>query len=197
MATGPINLESNVGELKLSYEEILQIVKVFESSSQFNELHLKYGEIEIDLRKQGAGPTAAAMQTDRTLAPASQTQAAQPATPAAVSLKSTPDAAAAAAASRSAPALSISPTPAPFAPDASVVRSPMVGTFYCAPEPGATPFVTVGQRVSADSTVCIIEVMKLMNSVQAGVAGVVSQVLVKDGESVEFDQVLIVIDPDT
>lgn len=71
----------------------------------------------------------------------------------------------------------------------------MVGIFYCAPEPGATPFVNVGQRATADMTVCIIEVMKLMNSIQAGSSGVVTHVLVKDGEAVEFGQALLVIDP--
>ena len=71
----------------------------------------------------------------------------------------------------------------------------MVGIFYCAPEPGATPFVKVGQRAAADTTVCIIEVMKLMNSIQAGSSGLVTHILVKDGEAVEFGQALVVIDP--
>ena len=71
----------------------------------------------------------------------------------------------------------------------------MVGMFYRAPEPGATPFVKVGQRIAADATVCIIEVMKLMNSIRAGSSGVVTHVLVTDGEAVEFGQSLVVIDP--
>ena len=65
-----------------------------------------------------------------------------------------------------------------------------------APEPGAEPFVTVGQHVAADSTVCIIEVMKLMNSIPAGRAGTVTHVLVADSQPVEFNQVLAVIAPD-
>ena len=71
----------------------------------------------------------------------------------------------------------------------------MVGTFYCAPEPGAKPFVQVGQKVEPDTTVCIIEVMKLMNSIAAGVAGTVTHVLVDDAEPVDAGQVIIVIDP--
>jgi acetyl-CoA carboxylase biotin carboxyl carrier protein len=179
-----------VSESKLSYEEILQVVKVFESSSEFNELHLKYGDIEIDLRKHGAAPIPGAPQTHRTPAQAKQAQLAQPAAVPAPDAGPMPK-------QQAAPAAFASSAAAPIAPNASLVKSPMVGTFYCAPEPAAKPFVSVGQRVGADSTVCIIEVMKLMNSVQAGVSGIVSQVLVKDGDPVQFDQVLIVIDPDS
>jgi acetyl-CoA carboxylase biotin carboxyl carrier protein len=75
------------------------------------------------------------------------------------------------------------------------IRAPMLGTYYGAPKPGAAPFVTVGGRVSADSAVGIIEVMKLMNSITAGVDGVVVEVLARDGDLVEFDQVLIRVRP--
>ena len=78
---------------------------------------------------------------------------------------------------------------------AVVIKSPMVGTFYSSPEPGARPFVEVGQAVSPDTTVCIIEVMKLMNSIPAGCNGTVTQVLVNDAEAVDAGQILIVIDP--
>jgi acetyl-CoA carboxylase biotin carboxyl carrier protein len=71
----------------------------------------------------------------------------------------------------------------------------MVGTFYRAPEPGAPPFVEVGQSVEPDTIVCIIEVMKLMNSIPAGVRGVVTHVLVEDAAPVETGQSLIVVDP--
>ena len=69
----------------------------------------------------------------------------------------------------------------------------MVGTFYRAPEPGAKPFVEVGARVRADTIVCIIEVMKLMNSVPAGVAGTVTHVLVDNASMVEYGQPLVAI----
>ena len=72
----------------------------------------------------------------------------------------------------------------------------MMGTFYTAPEPGAPPFVTIGQRVEPDTTVCIIEVMKLMNSIPARARGVVSQVLVDDGATGEAGTPLIVLDPE-
>lgn len=85
----------------------------------------------------------------------------------------------------------------PATSDASLleVRAPMLGTYYGAPKPGAAPFVTVGGPVSADSAVGIIEVMKLMNSISAGVDGVVVEVLVRDGDLVEFDQVLMRVRP--
>jgi acetyl-CoA carboxylase biotin carboxyl carrier protein len=73
------------------------------------------------------------------------------------------------------------------------VRAPMLGTFYRAPAPGAPSFVEVGQRVRADDTVCLIEVMKLFNSIKAGVDGVVTQILAENAKLVEYNQVLIVI----
>ena len=82
-----------------------------------------------------------------------------------------------------------------IAPGTHVVRAPMVGTFYRAPAPDAAPFVTPGQAVSADTTVCIIEVMKLMNSIEAGVAGVVKEVVVENGAGVEYGTPLVVIEP--
>ena len=83
-----------------------------------------------------------------------------------------------------------------FPSGAVLVRSPMVGTFYRAPAPGADPFVEVGKHVDADSTVCIIEVMKLMNSIPAEARGVVTEILVPNGARVEPGDVLVVIEPD-
>jgi acetyl-CoA carboxylase biotin carboxyl carrier protein len=98
------------------------------------------------------------------------------------------------------PAAPASTGPAPDARDwpanATVIRAPMVGTFYRAPEPGARPFVLVGDRVTADTTVCIIEVMKLMNSIPAGADGVVTHVLVDDAAPVEANAPIIVLAPD-
>ena len=77
----------------------------------------------------------------------------------------------------------------------SVVTAPMVGTIYQAAEPGAAPFVKVGQQVEAGDQLCIIEVMKLMNAVTAESGGTVSEILVGDGEAVDFGQHLYVIAP--
>ena len=75
------------------------------------------------------------------------------------------------------------------------IKSPMVGTFYRAPEPGAEPYVKVGSRVSAGQTVCIIEAMKIMNEIEAEVTGVVKEVCLEDASPVEFGTVLYRVDP--
>jgi len=74
-----------------------------------------------------------------------------------------------------------------------LISSPMVGTFYSAPSPSAKPFVSVGQHVNKGDTVGIIEAMKIMNQIEADHSGTVVEILVKDGEAVEFGQALIVI----
>ena len=74
------------------------------------------------------------------------------------------------------------------------VHSPMVGTAYLAPEPGANPFVKAGDRVEEGDTLMIIEAMKVMNPIRAPRAGVVSQVLAEDGRPVEYGQILMVIE---
>ena len=78
---------------------------------------------------------------------------------------------------------------------AASVRSPLVGTFYAAPSPGADPFVRVGDEVEPGQTVGIVEAMKLMNPIVADEGGVVAEVLVGDAESVEYDQVLMRLRP--
>jgi len=88
--------------------------------------------------------------------------------------------------------------PAPAAGPASSlkeIKSPMVGTFYRAPEPGAEPYVKVGSRVAAGQTVCIIEAMKIMNEIEAEVTGVVKEILAEDAQPVEFGTVLFRVDP--
>ncbi|EKE84550.1 acetyl-CoA carboxylase biotin carboxyl carrier protein [Idiomarina xiamenensis] len=75
-----------------------------------------------------------------------------------------------------------------------IVRSPMVGTFYEAPSPDAKPFAVEGQQVKAGDTLCIVEAMKMMNQIEADKGGVVKKVLVENGEPVEFDQPLFVIE---
>ena len=75
------------------------------------------------------------------------------------------------------------------------VKSPMVGTFYSAPEPGSKPYVSVGSRVSKGQILCIIEAMKIMNEIESEVAGVVTEVLASDAQPVEYGQPLFRIDP--
>jgi acetyl-CoA carboxylase biotin carboxyl carrier protein len=82
---------------------------------------------------------------------------------------------------------------APAAPQGHVVTSPMVGTFYRAPSPGADPFVQVGDTVKEGQTLCIIEAMKLLNEIESDAAGVVKEILVENGQAVEYGQPLFVI----
>jgi acetyl-CoA carboxylase biotin carboxyl carrier protein len=77
---------------------------------------------------------------------------------------------------------------------AYIIKSPMVGTAYLAPEPGAKPFVTIGANIKKGQTIIIIEAMKTMNHVPSTVDGVVKKILVTDGEAVEFDQDLILVE---
>lgn len=170
----------------LTYDDLVRIVELIRSTEAYAEFHLKLGGIEIDLHRldaSGAAPAAAPVAPAALAAPA-------PAAPerAAPARGATPE--------PSAPqGPAPGPRPAVIAEGRVVVRSPMVGTFYRSPEPGAAPFVEVGERVGADRTVCIIEVMKLMNSIPAGCAGRVEQILVQDAEMVEMGQPIIVIDP--
>jgi len=148
-----------------TYEDLLSIVQLIQSASQFSEFRLRSGDIEVEIRRANGARV-----------PASHPAAhADPA-------------------GRVVPQERAEPQNLP--PGTELVRAPMVGTFFRAPAPGAPPFVEPGSRVAPETTVCIIEVMKLMNSICAERAGVVTHVLVADGEPVEHGQPLIAIKPD-
>lgn len=156
----------------LTYDDLLRIVELIKSTEHFSEFRLKVGEIEVELRRRRA--TGTSMPVSPAASSRSESSVADPAERAPLALPA-------------APATS---------PEGSVViRSPMVGTFYRAPAPGAPPFIEVGQTVKPDATVCIIEVMKLMNSITADVHGTVAQILVGDAAQVEAGQPLIVLRP--
>jgi acetyl-CoA carboxylase biotin carboxyl carrier protein len=129
--------------------------------SGFDELNLEIDGTKISLRR-GAGSDA-------------------PATP-----KPLPPTAAATAA---APSARVPQTPTD--PNSEALPAPLLGTFYRAPKPGAPPFVEVGAQLSEDTIVGIIEVMKLMNTVRAGIRGTVTEILVADGALVEFGETLM------
>ena len=94
------------------------------------------------------------------------------------------------------PAPEVAPAPAPTAPQqtGTPLTSPMVGTYYRAPSPGADPFVKVGDTVKRGQVVCIIEAMKLLNEVEADMDGTVKEVCVENGQPVEFGQSLFIIE---
>jgi acetyl-CoA carboxylase biotin carboxyl carrier protein len=89
------------------------------------------------------------------------------------------------------------PAAAPEPPKSTAldVKSPMVGTFYKSPEPGAKAYVAVGDRVSKGQILCIIEAMKIMNEIEAEITGVIREICVEDAQPVEFGQVLFRVDP--
>jgi len=163
---------SNAG---FNYQDLLEIVDLIKTSSRFSEFHIKVGEMEIDIRR---GPAAALSAPAARPAPAAAPEGATGAASELSELSEPPRAA-----------------PLAFPAGSLLVKSPMVGSFYHAPEPGAKPFVEVGSAVRPDTIVGIVEVMKLMNSIPAAHHGVVTHILVGDGEPVQYGQALIVIEP--
>ena len=99
-----------------------------------------------------------------------------------------------AAISQSAPAATSTSAPSALSASERLITSPMIGTFYRRPSPNSDPFVEVGDAVKPDTDVCIVEVMKLLNTIPAGCSGTVSRILVEDGATIEAGQALMVIE---
>ena len=157
--------------MSLSHEDVVRIIQLLDAS-HFDELNLEAEGVKLNLRRNGAGNSSAPIRTGaQPVAVTNATPTAQTTTP---------------------------PTPLrDTAMHAGLieVKAPMLGTFYGAPKPGSDPFVSPGTTVTKDTVIGIIEVMKLMNSVSAGVEGTVVETLVSDGDLVEFDQVLMRVRP--
>jgi acetyl-CoA carboxylase biotin carboxyl carrier protein len=92
------------------------------------------------------------------------------------------------------PGIAAAAEPVRPAPTGNVVKSPMVGTFYRAPNPESDPFVSIGSQVKVGDTLCIIEAMKLMNEIESEYAGTVKEILVENGQPIEYGQPLFVIE---
>jgi biotin carboxyl carrier protein len=185
-----------VPDRNLTYQDLLQIVELIKSSSAFGEFHLKVGDIELDLKRSGARVPQAALAAVAMGVSAPPKPKDEHETPQRHGHVGGGEVVSEAAALGAGPPEGASRgMPLAYPEGAIVIKSPMVGSFYRAPEPGARPFVEVGQQVETNTVVCIIEVMKLMNSIPAGAAGVVTHILVEDGGPVEFGQVLMVIEP--
>ena len=154
-----------------SWQDLLDLVAQL-NESNFESASVSYGNISVQLSNSdtfigGAAPAAPAVSTSST------TPAAAPAEPAqAVSTSST----------------------TPAAPAGETIDAPMIGVFYRRPAPGAEVFAKPGDRVEADTTIGIIEIMKLMNPIAAGKAGVLGEFLATDAQAVEFGTPLVVID---
>ena len=151
----------------MDLSKLKTLIELVESSG-IGELEIQEGEERVRITRAGALPVAA---------PVTHAIAAAPAAAAAAAPPSSPPAAA-----------------APAEPEAHLVKSPMVGTFYRAASPGAKPFVDVGDTVQQGDTLCIIEAMKLMNEIESDKSGVVKAILVDNGQPVEFGQPLVAID---
>lgn len=162
------------GEDHVSWQDLLELVTQLEQGS-YETASIDFGDVSVRLSKNGALPA-----EQPVTAPSVAPPAAEPA----------PPAAAAAPVTAPAPA----PAAAPVAAIGEPITAPMIGVFYRCPSPGAPPFVQEGEEVQADTTIGIIEVMKLMSPVTAGVAGRVVSFSVTDGEQVEFGQELAVVD---
>ncbi|MPZ46316.1 MAG: acetyl-CoA carboxylase biotin carboxyl carrier protein [Betaproteobacteria bacterium] len=174
--------------MSLTHDDVLAILKIIDESP-YDEVRIEIGDLKVHVRRHGDGAALEPMQ------PLSR----PPESPAQSSTESQP--AAQASASSAAPSLrEQAPTDDAAQPHLAeglvAVRAPMLGTFYRAPTPGDPPFVEVGDKVSADDTVCLVEVMKLFSSVKAGVAGTVVKIAVENGSMVEHGQVMILIESD-
>lgn len=158
--------------------ELKAIVDWASLTEGVRELSLKVGDVELFISKNEhtrnsvAAPVAAPAAA---LAPVTAAPAAAP------------------AAAAAAPAAAQGSGELVLGPGEVVVKAPMVGTFYASPQPGSPAFVSVGDSVAPDTVTCIVEVMKLMNNVEAGVAGTVVQVLVENEAAVAYGQPLMVI----
>jgi len=148
-----------------------ELVKLLDSSSA-TSIKLARGEASYEVSRGGVMTSAAMAASQHAPGHAPnhpQTQGAAPAAPAA----------------------------APEAPKSNLIeiKSPMVGTFYRSPEPGAEPYVKTGTRIAAGQTLCIIEAMKIMNEIESEVSGTIREVAVEDASPVEFGQVLYRVEP--
>lgn len=160
--------------MDLTFKDVQSILEIIDAAEHLNEIELVLGGFRLHVVRNGEGEAKGpgAARTAAVSAP----QAIQTATPLA----------------------SIDPKPVadtPVPEGLIAIRAPMLGIFYRARAPGEKPFAEVGQKVRADDTVCLIEVMKLFNSIRAGVDGEVAQILAENGGLVEFNQPLIFVAP--
>jgi acetyl-CoA carboxylase biotin carboxyl carrier protein len=161
----------------LTHEDVRKIVALVDAAQSLEEIEIVYGGFRLHVSRGGGRSTFRTPESPRE--------------PAAAAVNPGADVVTATTSAR----LTEQRGQEPIADGAIAIRAPMLGTFYRSPSPGEPPFVEIGQRVRADDTVCLIEVMKLFSSIRAGVDGVVTGILAENGSMVEYNQPLIVITP--
>ena len=156
----------------MDIRKVKKLIEMLEES-QLNEIEIKEGEESVKLVKATTVPVQEQIVTSNIAATASQPTAMNEVT----SVKSDTE-----------------ESTEPETISGKTIDSPMVGTFYAAPNPGAKDFVSVGDKISEGDVLCIIEAMKMMNEVKADSSGIIKQVLIENAEPVEFGQPLFVIE---
>ncbi|HVZ45955.1 MAG TPA: acetyl-CoA carboxylase biotin carboxyl carrier protein [Ramlibacter sp.] len=174
--------------MSLTFKEVDRILRIIEEFPA-SEVRFEYGDLKVHVRRAGSdGPRAQ---------PAALAPQATPVQPAPTSEKPSAHAGAnAAAASPAKPETAAAPEPPAVREGLVAVSSPMMGVFYAAPSPGAEPFVKAGQKVSKGDDLCIVEVMKIMNTIKAPCAGVVAEIAVQNAQSVGRGSALMWIRPE-
>lgn len=155
----------------MDIRKVKKLIELIEESG-VAEIEIHEGEESVRISRHPSGG-AAVPQVFMQAPPPMAAPAAAPAAPAAAEPEAAPE---------------------PEAPAGHAVTSPMVGTFYRAPSPGAKPFVEVGQRVNVGDTLCIIEAMKMLNQIESDKAGTIEAILVENAEPVEFGQPLFIVE---
>lgn len=172
--------------MELTEEEINQILRVIDKSS-FNELHLEIGDLKLTVVKSGRGASiqqgipskvdhesVKAIELAKSTVAEQDTQRAEP------------------------HAEELQPTATPAIKEGLVpIKASVIGTFYRRPEPGASPFVEIGSHVEENTTVCLLEVMKVFTAIRAGVHGHICEICAESGDLVEYGQPLFWVEPET
>jgi acetyl-CoA carboxylase biotin carboxyl carrier protein len=162
-------------------KELKSIVDWVNLTDDVRELSIKFGDVELFISR------------DRRRSDTSGVPATVPAAPSAVEVPVAPAHVAVAAAVTPASAANQDTSAETLAPGEVMIKAPMVGTYYASPKPGSPAFVTVGDTVTSETVLCIVEVMKLMNNIEAKVNGTVTKILVDDNQAVQYGQPLMII----
>ena len=152
----------------MDIRKVKKLIELLEESA-ISEIEIKEGEESVRISRANTAPA---------YAPPAAPAIAPPTAPAAAPMAAAPVAA----------------EPAKPEIDGTVINSPMVGTYYAAPSPGAPEFVKDGQSIKPGDTICIVEAMKILNQIESEVTGVVKELLVEDGQPVEFGEPLMIVE---